>query len=130
MSSYLYVVFWSIKLSALTYVDVLLCTVDSRILFLLLHGFTCIPKTTQLNNLDLTTTMVVWVIIIYYQDQEYLKTNYAVTTNHGVTRKRDNTLKVICNPIPQKRVNTIKGIRSLLPNRIRSQWPIGLKVST
>ena len=52
------------------------------------------------------------------------------TTNPGGTRKPDNPLKVIRNPIPQKLDNPLKRIRDLVPNRIQSQWPRGLTVST
>ena len=54
------------------------------------------------------------------KDIEYLKKRqtgtgrgWAGTTNSGVTRKPDNTLK---------------GIRNLVPNGIRIQWPRGLTV--
>ena len=52
------------------------------------------------------------------------------TTNTGVTRKTDNPLKGIQNPIPQKLDNPIKGIRNLEPNIIQIQWPIGLTMPT
>ena len=52
------------------------------------------------------------------------------TTNTKVTRKPDNPLKGIHNPIPRKPDYPIKGIRNLVPNRIHSQWPRGVTVST
>ena len=52
------------------------------------------------------------------------------TTNTGVTRKPDNPLKIIRNPIPQKPDNPLKIIQNLVPNGIWSQWPRGLNVPT
>ena len=52
------------------------------------------------------------------------------TTNPGVTRKPENPLKVIRNPIPWKPDNPIKGIRNLVPNGIRSQWSRDLTIPT
>ena len=52
------------------------------------------------------------------------------TTNPGVTRKPDNPLKGIRNPIPRKPDNLLKGIRNLVPNGIQSQCPRGLTVPT
>ena len=54
----------------------------------------------------------------------------AGTTNNGVTRKPDNPLKGIHNPIPQNQDNSLEGIRNLVPTEICSQWPRGLTVPT
>ena len=52
------------------------------------------------------------------------------TTNPRGTRKPDNPLKVIRNPIPWKIDNALKGIRNLVPNGIRIHIPRGLTVPT
>ena len=52
------------------------------------------------------------------------------TTNPGGTRKTYNPLKGIHNPIPWNPDNPLKGIRDLVPNGTRSQWPKGLTVRT
>ena len=52
------------------------------------------------------------------------------TTNPGVTRKQDNPLRGIRNPIIRKLDNPLKGIRSLVLNRIWNQCPRGLTVQT
>ena len=52
------------------------------------------------------------------------------TTNPGGTRKPDNPLNVIQNPIPQDPDNPLKGIRYLVQNRTRSHWPRGLTIPT
>ena len=54
----------------------------------------------------------------------------AGTTNPGGTRKPDNLLKGIWNPIPWNPDNPLRGIWDLLPNGIRSQWPIGSTIPT
>ena len=54
----------------------------------------------------------------------------AGTTNPGRTRKPDNPLKGIQNPIPWNLDNPRKGIRQLVPNKIRSQWPRMVTVPT
>ena len=54
----------------------------------------------------------------------------AETTNPGGTRKPDNTLKGIRNPIQQDSDNPLKGIRELVQNGTRSQWPRGLTIPT
>ena len=41
--------------------------------------------------------------------------NSAGTTNTGVTRKLDNPLKGMWNPIPRKLDNPLKGIQNLFP---------------
>ena len=55
---------------------------------------------------------------------------FAGTTNPGGTRKPDNPLKGIQNPIPQNPDNPHKGIRYLVQNKTRIQWPRGLNVAT
>ena len=52
------------------------------------------------------------------------------TTNPGGTRKVDNPLKGIWDPITRYPDNPLKGIQDLVPNIIRSQWPIWLTVPT
>ena len=52
------------------------------------------------------------------------------TTNPGVTRKSDNPIKGIRDPIPQNPDNPLKEIRNLVLNRIRSQWKKGLTAPT
>ena len=52
------------------------------------------------------------------------------TTNPGGTRKLDNPLKGIRNPIPQDPDNPLKGIQDLVQNVTRSQWPRGLTIPT
>ena len=52
------------------------------------------------------------------------------TNNPGGTRKPDNPLKGIRNPIPLKLDNPLKRIRDLVPKEIQSQWPRGLTVPT
>ena len=54
----------------------------------------------------------------------------AGTTNPGGTRKPDNPLKGISDPIPRNPDNILKEIQDLVQNETRSQWPIGLTVST
>ena len=54
----------------------------------------------------------------------------AGTTNPGVTQKPDNSHKGIRNPIPRNPYDPLKGIWNLGPNRIRSQYPIGLTIPT
>ena len=54
----------------------------------------------------------------------------AVSTNTGGTRKMDNLFKGIRDPIPLNLDNPRKGIRELVLNGIRIQWPIGLTVPT
>ena len=54
----------------------------------------------------------------------------AGTNNPGGTRKPNNTLKRIWNPIPQNPDNPLNGIMDIVQNRIRSQWPRGLTVPT
>ena len=50
------------------------------------------------------------------------------TNNPGVTRKPYYTFKRIRNPIPWNPDDPLKVIQNLVPNGIRSQWPIGLTV--
>ena len=50
------------------------------------------------------------------------------TTNPGATRKPDNPLKGIQNPIPRKLDNPLKGIQNKVPKGIRNQWPIMLTI--
>ena len=50
------------------------------------------------------------------------------TTNPRVTRKPDNTLKGIRNPIPHDQDNPLKGIWDLVQNRTQSQCPRGLTI--
>ena len=45
----------------------------------------------------------------------------AGTTNPGGTRKPDNPLKGIRNPIPWDPDNYLKGIRDIVPNGIRQE---------
>ena len=52
------------------------------------------------------------------------------STNSEVTRKPDNTLKLIQNPIIWNLYNPLKGIQNLVPNGIQRQWPIGLTIPT
>ena len=52
----------------------------------------------------------------------------AGTINPGGTRKPENPLKGILNPITWNLDNPLKGIWDLLPNRIRSQWARGLTI--
>ena len=54
----------------------------------------------------------------------------AVTSNPGGTWKPDNTPKGIRNPILQDLDNPLKGIRDLVQNRTRIQWPRGLTIPT
>ena len=54
----------------------------------------------------------------------------AETTNPGGTRKPDNPLKGIQNPIPWNPDNPLKGIRDQLQNGTRSHWPRGLTIPT
>ena len=54
----------------------------------------------------------------------------AGTTNTGRTRKLDNPLKGIRNPIPKDQDNPLKGIRDLVQNGTQSQWPRGLTIPT
>ena len=51
-------------------------------------------------------------------------------TNQGVTRKPDNPIKGIRDPIPRNPDNPLKGIWNLVPNVIWSHWWIGLTVPT
>ena len=53
-----------------------------------------------------------------------------VTTNNGGTWKVDNPLKGMRNSIPRNLDNHRKGIRELVSNGIRSQWPRGSTVTT
>ena len=55
---------------------------------------------------------------------------FAGTTNPWVTRKPDNPLKGIRNPIPRKPDNPLKGIWNRVPNLIQSQWTRGLTAPT
>ena len=50
----------------------------------------------------------------------------AVITNPGGTRKMDNPLKGIRNPITWNPDNPLNGIWNPLPNGILIQWPRGL----
>ena len=52
------------------------------------------------------------------------------TTNTGVTRIPDNLFKGIQYTITWNPDNPLKEIHNLVPNGIRSQWPIGLTVPT
>ena len=52
------------------------------------------------------------------------------TTNPWVTRKTDNPLRGIRNPITRNPDNPLKGIRNLVPNIIRIHWQRGLTVPT
>ena len=54
----------------------------------------------------------------------------AVSIHPGVTQKPDNTPKGIRNPIPRDLYNLLKVIWNLVTNRIRSQCPIGLTITT
>ena len=54
----------------------------------------------------------------------------AETSNSGVIQKPDNPFKGIKNPIPRNLDNYRKVIRKLVPNRIWSQRPIGLTVTS
>ena len=54
----------------------------------------------------------------------------AGTINPGVTRKPDNSLKGVRNPVPRKPDNPLKVIQNLLPNGTHNQWPRGLIVLT
>ena len=76
-------------------------------------------------------------IRIWYMNHFFLKCTllceysiHAGTNNPGVTRKLDNTLKGIRNPIPRNPDNPFKLIQNLLPNIIWIQWPRGLTVPT
>ena len=55
---------------------------------------------------------------------------FAGTTNLGGTRKPNNPLKGIRNPIPQNPDNPLKVIQDLLQNGTQIQWPRGLTVPT
>ena len=48
----------------------------------------------------------------------------------GESVNRITPLKGIRNPIPQELDNPLKGIRYLVQNRTRSQWPRGLTIPT
>ena len=48
----------------------------------------------------------------------------------GGTRKPDNPLKGIRNPIPQDPDNPLKEIQDLVQNGTWRQWPRGLTIST
>ena len=52
------------------------------------------------------------------------------TNNPGGTRKQDNPLKIIWNPIPRESDNPVKVIRYLLQKVTWIQWPKGLTVPT
>ena len=52
------------------------------------------------------------------------------TTNPGGTRKPENRIKGTRNTTPLNLDNPRKEIWGLVPNRIRSQWPIGLNLPT
>ena len=52
------------------------------------------------------------------------------TTNPGGTRKPNNPLKGICNPISRNPDNPIKVIQDLVQNETRSHWPREFTVPT
>ena len=54
----------------------------------------------------------------------------AGNTNLGGTRKPDNSIEGIRNPIPQNPYNPFKVIRDLVQNGTRSQWPRRLTIPT
>ena len=56
--------------------------------------------------------------------------HYDGSTNPRGTRRPDNPLKGIRNPIAWNLDNPCKGIQEIITNRIRSQWPRGLTVPT
>ena len=60
----------------------------------------------------------------------YAALDPAGTTNPGITRKLDNPLEGIWNPITRNPDKSLKGIRNIVPNRIRRQWPRGFTVPT
>ena len=71
---------------------------------------------------------------IYIENSKYQRIRTgrgcAGTTNPGKTRKPDNPLKGIRNPIPQDPDNPLKGIRDLLQNGTRIHWVRGLIIPT
>ena len=70
----------------------------------------------------------------YIENSKYRRTGTgrgcAGTTNPGRTRKQGNPLKGIRDQIPQDPDNPLKGIRYLVQNGTRIQWPIGLTIPT
>ena len=70
----------------------------------------------------------------YIENSKYHQTGTrrgcAGTTNPKGTRKPDNPLKGIRNPIPWNRDNPIKGMLDLVKNGTRRQWPRELTVPT
>ena len=56
--------------------------------------------------------------------------NGSGTTNPRGTRKLDNFLKGIWNPIQWNPDNPLKGIQGLVQNRTQIQWPRGLTTPT
>ena len=55
---------------------------------------------------------------------------FAGAINPKGTRKLDNPLKGIRNPTPQNPYNPLNGIRDLVPNGTRRQWPREFTVPT
>ena len=64
------------------------------------------------------------------QHTTYVWGHHAGTTNPRGTRKPDNPLKGIRNPIPRDPDNPLKGIRDLVQNGTRNQWLRGLTIPT
>ena len=54
----------------------------------------------------------------------------AGTTNPVVTRKPDNIIQGIWNPVPRKSDNALKGVQNLVRDRTWNQWPRGLTIQT
>ena len=65
------------------------------------------------------------VLLLIFQPANIKTTG---NTNPGGTRKPDNPLKVIRNPITRNLDNPLKVIRNLVPNIIWIQWSRGLTI--
>ena len=91
----------------------------------------CDKRETEVRVLFLNTDYLFLGQEYWYMDSQHSTAiHISETTNPRGTRKQDNPLKGIRNPIPQEPDNPFKGIQDLIQNGTQSQWLTGLIIPT